>query len=198
MHPSLAIVLSPNCKKRLCDYDRRFTENWKPESLRQSLLRLANTHLHPNDAPVLFYILFVITANLQDLRGSFFYAGSSAIPPHPIESKPNFLFQPLLQAEAFPPSHPLRQILTKLVAIDEANTERWRQEFTFDWDLYFAILLVKITWFGCPLPLTDSLSVYHSRLQPPSPYIGLHASPIVLQFQFYALVAVRAGHPSHT
>lgn len=179
------------------DYDRRVTENWKPESFRQSLLRLANIQLHPNDAPVLFYILFVITANLQDLRGSFFYAGSSTNTHHPIESKPNFLFQSLLQADAFPPSHPLRQILTKLVTIDEANTERWRQEFTFDWDLYLANLLVKITWSVCSLPFTCSLSVYHSRLQPPSPYIGLHSSPIVLQFQFYSLLAVRAARPSH-
>lgn len=174
----------------LRDCDRRVTENWKPESFRHSLLRLANMPLHPSDAPVLFYILFVITANLQDLRGSFFYAGSIARAPHPIESKPTFLFQPLLQAGAFPPAHPLRQILTKLTAIDEANTERWRQEFTFDWDLYFANLLVKITWCVRSLSLTRSLAVYHSQLQPPSPYIGLHASPIVLQFQFYSLLAV--------
>ena len=100
------------------------------------------------------------------------------------------LFQPLLQAGAFPPAHPLHQILTKLTAIDEANTERWRQEFTFDWDLYFANLLVKITWCVRSLSLTRSLAVYHSQLQPPSPYIGLHASPIVLQFQFYSLLAV--------
>lgn len=56
--------------------DCSVTENWKPESLRHSLLSLLKARLHPNDSPILFYILFVIVANLQSLRDSFFYAGN--------------------------------------------------------------------------------------------------------------------------
>ena len=97
----------------------------------------------------------------------------------------------------FPASHPLHQILTKLARIDEDNAERWKQEFTFDWDLYLANLLVKITSSLLASALIASLSIYHSQKALPTPYIGLHTSPIVLQFQFYSIVAVAALPFSH-
>ena len=149
-----------------------------------------------DDSVSLYYILFVLMCNLPDLRNNYFF----------LEKKPTFLFSTLNETHLLHETHPLSQILRKLIEIDQENTARYDQESIFDWDLLLVNFLTKITlYFVDSTPFTQSFPLSHSKSNPHQlhrRFVLSHRSPTPILLSFngsfprfpFHIAGASAGH----